>query len=76
MNCLCSARNTKFITFIILILVTFCTQADVTGRVVRVLDGDTIEVLQDTGARSRVRLAGIDAPEKTTIWPAFTPVPE
>jgi len=29
-----------------------------------VLDGDTIEVLHDSGTRSRVRLAGIDAPEK------------
>lgn len=64
MNCLCSTRNTRFMTFIILILITFCAQADIAGRVVRVLDGDTIEVLQDSGARSRVRLAGIDAPEK------------
>lgn len=63
-------------TFIILILVTFCAQADIAGRVVRVLDGDTIEVLQNSRALSRVRLAGIDASEKKTIWPAFTPVPE
>jgi endonuclease YncB( thermonuclease family) len=33
------------------------------GKVVRVLDGDTIEVLRD-GAAVRVRLAGIDCPEK------------
>ncbi|MFU0872711.1 thermonuclease family protein [Kluyvera sichuanensis] len=38
--------------------------ADIEGRVVRVLDGDTIEVLQETNERSRIRLNGIDAPEK------------
>ncbi|EPK5159237.1 thermonuclease family protein [Klebsiella pneumoniae] len=38
--------------------------ADLHGRVVRVLDGDTIEVLQATSERNRIRLSGIDAPEK------------
>lgn len=34
-----------------------------TGKLVRVLDGDTVEVLQD-GKAERVRLAQIDCPEK------------
>ncbi len=34
------------------------------GRVVRVIDGDTIEVLGSGNRRERVRLAGIDAPER------------
>lgn len=34
-----------------------------TGRVVAVLDGDTLEVLDAAQVRHRVRLAGIDAPE-------------
>jgi endonuclease YncB( thermonuclease family) len=34
-----------------------------TGQVVRVLDGDTVEIRTDT-ATPRIRLAGIDAPEK------------
>jgi micrococcal nuclease len=38
-------------------------RADLCGSVVRVLDGDTIEVLVDRSAR-RVRLAEVDAPEK------------
>lgn len=38
--------------------------ADLQGRVVRVLDGDTIKVLQASRERSRIRLDGIDAPEK------------
>jgi len=36
--------------------------ADITGNVVRVLDGDTI-IVQDAGEKHRVRLTGIDAPE-------------
>ena len=34
-----------------------------TGKIVRVLDGDTVEVLHD-GKAERVRLAQIDCPEK------------
>jgi micrococcal nuclease len=37
--------------------------ADFTGEVVEVIDGDTIEVMRD-GRSERVRLHGIDAPEK------------
>lgn len=42
--------------------------ADLHGRVVKVLDGDTIEVLQSTSERSRIRLSGIDAPEKNQAF--------
>jgi endonuclease YncB( thermonuclease family) len=34
------------------------------GRVVRVSDGDTVTVLDGLHAQHRIRLAGIDAPEK------------
>ena len=34
-----------------------------TGKVVRVLDGDTVEVLDIEANAHRIRLAGIDAPE-------------
>ncbi|ENL5449973.1 thermonuclease family protein [Escherichia coli] len=37
--------------------------AEIQGKVIRVLDGDTIEVLQDKNP-VRIRLANIDAPEK------------
>jgi len=42
--------------------------ATLTGKVIRVLDGDTIEVLQVEGATKtpvRIRMTGIDAPEKS-----------
>lgn len=35
-----------------------------TGKVVGVADGDTVTVLDQAGVQHRVRLAGIDAPEK------------
>lgn len=38
--------------------------AQLTGKVIGVLDGDTIEVLDSNKHPHRVRLAGIDAPEK------------
>lgn len=38
--------------------------AEITGRVVQVLDGDTIEVIDASNTRHIVRLAGIDAPER------------
>ncbi len=41
------------------------TYAEVlTGRVVGVTDGDTITVLDSTNTEHKIRLAGIDAPEK------------
>lgn len=35
-----------------------------TGKVVKVVDGDTIYALDDTQTRHKIRLAGIDAPER------------
>lgn len=47
-----------------LTIFSFYSHADIRGHVVRILDGDTIEVLQNSGELTRVRLNGIDAPEK------------
>ncbi len=45
----------------------FLSAAEMRGKVIRVLDGDTIEVLQ--GKKPvRIRLANIDAPEKTQAF--------
>lgn len=51
------------ISLILLFTFTSGANADFTGEVVGVIDGDTIEVLHD-GKSERVRLRGIDAPEK------------
>jgi len=37
---------------------------DITGRVVRVADGDTVSVLDATNTQYRIRLFGIDTPER------------
>ena len=43
----------------------FQVQADtLLGKVINVADGDTITLLDDTNTQHKIRLAGIDAPEK------------
>ena len=32
------------------------------GKVVKVADGDTVTIMDDSGKKHRIRLAGIDAP--------------
>ena len=55
--------------FFSLALITSQTlAADFTGRVVGVSDGDTITVLHD-GKGERIRLHGIDSPEKRQAVP-------
>jgi endonuclease YncB( thermonuclease family) len=51
---------------ITLLLLLFCSlaHADVTGRVVSVTDGDTIKVLDADNTQYKIRLTGIDAPER------------
>jgi endonuclease YncB( thermonuclease family) len=52
----------------LLAAVAFCTAAAahiIEGRVVGISDGDTVTVLDGLHARHRIRLAGIDAPEKS-----------
>ena len=54
------------ITLLFALLVTHClAQADtLTGRVIRVTDGDTIVVLDSANVQHKIRLTGIDAPER------------
>jgi endonuclease YncB( thermonuclease family) len=37
---------------------------DITGKVVKIADGDTLTVLDGSNTQHKIRLAGIDAPEK------------
>ncbi|WP_343224857.1 thermonuclease family protein [Klebsiella pneumoniae] len=50
---------------LVLFVVAFSASADISGRIVRVLDGDTVEIIDPGNRLTRVRLAGIDAPEKS-----------
>jgi len=37
---------------------------ELTGRVVRIIDGDTLVVLDASNTQHKIRLAGIDCPER------------
>lgn len=56
-------RHTRWV-LLFLLLPILCNAETFGGKVVRVLDGDTVEVLDGTSTVYRIRLAGIDAPEK------------
>ena len=47
-----------------LVLVALTAHADLTGKVVAVADGDTITILDAGHKQHRIRINGIDAPEK------------
>lgn len=49
----------------LLLLVSVPAFADMTGVVVAVSDGDTVTVLDAAKIQHKIRIAGIDAPEKT-----------
>ena len=48
----------------LLALSAAASAAELTGKVVGVSDGDTVTVLDGAHEQHRIRLAGIDAPEK------------
>lgn len=53
------------INILILLLVTASASAEMmTGKVVRIVDGDTVVFLDQGNVQHRVRLAGIDTPER------------
>jgi endonuclease YncB( thermonuclease family) len=55
---------TQLLTILIL-LTPFSVWADtLQGKVVKVADGDTLTIVDDLGEKHRIRLTGIDAPEK------------
>ena len=59
-------RN-SLLVFLLILTLPIAQAAQLPGRVVRVVDGDTI-VLEAEDDRHRVRLAGIDAPERNQPW--------
>lgn len=53
------------IRFIVIFLLAFSARAEtLTGYVIDITDGDTITVLDSSRKQHKIRLAGIDAPEK------------
>jgi endonuclease YncB( thermonuclease family) len=61
--------NTQFFVSIALMACCFQIQAAIVqGKVVSVADGDTITVLDAQKAQHKIRLQGIDAPEKAQAF--------
>jgi endonuclease YncB( thermonuclease family) len=58
------ARN-RFLLAAFIMLIMQVTHADFSGKVVAVTDGDTVKVLDGKRVEHKVRLLGIDAPEKS-----------
>jgi endonuclease YncB( thermonuclease family) len=54
----------RLLVFALVITAVAAANADITGRVVAVTDGDTIKVLDASNTEHKVRLTGIDAPER------------
>lgn len=40
------------------------TQAELTGKVIKIMDGDTYDILLDNHTTTRIRMEGIDTPER------------
>ncbi len=58
-------RATRTIALCFLVFLSIAASADtLTGKIVKVTDGDTITVLDNTNTHHRIRLQGIDAPER------------
>jgi micrococcal nuclease len=60
-----SFRSLKIILILYFIVLTSFTVVEFTGKVVGITDGDTIVVLVDDTVKIKIRLVGIDCPEKT-----------
>jgi endonuclease YncB( thermonuclease family) len=54
----------RLLLFALVLSAVATAHADITGRVVAVTDGDTIKVLDSSNTQHKVRLTGIDAPER------------
>lgn len=61
-----SSSSSKFLAVLFLVcgLLSPPAKADFAGKVIRVADGDTVTVLDADNVQHRVRLTGIDAPER------------
>ena len=53
----------KSLVIVMLFLLSTYSFADFTAKVINIVDGDTIDILDDNNHKLRIRLLGIDAPE-------------
>lgn len=53
----------RVLSTIVFFISLSCLSQTITGRVIRVADGDTVTLLDSTNTQIRIRLYGIDCPE-------------
>ena len=58
----------RLLTLTLLLSISVCLADTLLGRVIRVLDGDTVELLTAQRENIRIRLNAIDAPEKSQAY--------
>ncbi len=62
-------QTARVIVLCLLVFVSIATFADtLTGKVVKITDGDTLYVLDANYEQHKIRLAGIDAPERKQAY--------
>jgi endonuclease YncB( thermonuclease family) len=54
----------KLLPILALLMATVGHAETLEGRIIGITDGDTVTILDGSKSRHRIRLAGIDAPEK------------
>jgi endonuclease YncB( thermonuclease family) len=58
----------KIVTLLAFLVALTCQAEVISGKVVGVADGDTITVLDSSKTQHKIRLAGIDAPERNQAF--------
>ena len=60
----------KITVFTFLLMIGYCAknnvpiQSEISGKVIKIVDGDTYDILLDNLTTKRIRMEGIDAPER------------
>jgi endonuclease YncB( thermonuclease family) len=62
-------KTSRVTSLLLLLLLPLAANSqELTGRVVRIIDGDTLVVLDATNTQHEIRLAGIDYSERKQSW--------